>query len=193
MRALLELMYVQCHEHIRESNRKRDQFIGFTGVLLAAYVAGYDKIAPIEVEVTSAMVVFSVIGMLVLTQYRRWHLQYVHTAVLLQRMMNSDTKPSAASVRAVWEKLPPIKSPFRLLLPIGVESVMYYAFVAITALSFHRFVLRTGLSIHTAEHPFVWNVAVWFLVACGIAVFGLRGSRDFPQNAWMFRSWPQKR
>lgn len=95
--ALIELDK-QCHQHLRESNRKKDNYVGFyltaTFLLVGFFGKSLElKIIPPIVWICYALIVFVgfVLGW-ILTMYRGWHGCYIISSIVIQRLIQKGIK-----------------------------------------------------------------------------------------------------
>jgi len=92
----LGIIYVQCNEHLRETDRKRDQILVFFATVTGLYISNYDKLSSI-VKIPDIILglIVGLIGFalsLILIEYRLWHLKYALASIVLQKLMFYDTK-----------------------------------------------------------------------------------------------------
>jgi hypothetical protein len=82
----MERLFIECNEHLREVDRKRDQLISFYLVLVGGFFTMFasDRV-PQQAVIWSAVIV-SALGMVLVagvSEMRLWHSKYVETARLL--------------------------------------------------------------------------------------------------------------
>ncbi|MHC1749552.1 MAG: hypothetical protein AB9856_14870 [Cellulosilyticaceae bacterium] len=87
-------IYVQCNEHLRETDRKRDQIILFYTTLLGIFIGNTDKVLRSihgkEEILIIIYIIFFISGYVfinVILEYRLWHLKYKLSCQAIQKLM----------------------------------------------------------------------------------------------------------
>ena len=96
--------FTQCNEHLRETDKKRDQIVAFYGILIAAFLNSFDKIGGLKPLVTLVLALTGLGIAMAVMNYRKWHLLYVQTASTLQYLSASQTPLSQQNINQAWNK-----------------------------------------------------------------------------------------
>lgn len=86
----LKPIYQQCNDHLKETDKKRDQLLVFFGVVIGIYFTHLSKVTDLAFELS---IIISLVGVLlasVLIHYRKWHINYVNAAIVIQKLMFKD-------------------------------------------------------------------------------------------------------
>lgn len=87
----LGIIYGQCNEHLRETDKKRDQILVFFVTVTGLYISNYDKLSSIvkipNIILGSIVGLIGIVLSLILIEYRMWHLKYALAAIVLQKLM----------------------------------------------------------------------------------------------------------
>src|SRR6266566_2765840 len=103
---LLDSLSQQCHEHLRDADRKRDELIGFYAIIVGLLFAAYDKIDD-SMRALIALVI-GLVGLFValaVIQYRKWHTIYSNCFRTLDDLKRRFTDPTSSDVEAAWRDL----------------------------------------------------------------------------------------
>ncbi|WP_238524617.1 NUDIX hydrolase [Caldicellulosiruptor hydrothermalis] len=88
---LLELLYAEANEHLRENDKKRDQILIVIATLSGAIFGFYEKLKglPLGYKITMMLLVLmlSIFEPFILITYRKWHIVYHLGAKVLQQIM----------------------------------------------------------------------------------------------------------
>lgn len=90
---LLLEQYRQCHEHLRESDRKKDIVLGFYVTMSLALYGFSATIGTDDTKLFFGAIGLTVLGILLgslLTLYRGWHGVYVIQVIALQEMIHKN-------------------------------------------------------------------------------------------------------
>lgn len=145
-------MYKQCHDHLRETDKKRDQLLMFYAAVFTAFW-GFLEQATIEVVAVAWML--TVVGLclaVVLVKYRKWHIIYTKSAISLARM-------SANNDSALTIDEPKVKDAWKACtkrsgLCAGSELWVFLAFMLI-------WLFHSGITIFKT-----WKFINWPDAAC---------------------------
>ena len=104
---LIDAIYKQCHDHLRDADKKRDQLIAFYAIIVGFFFAADDKIdarvkalLPLIVGLVGVFILFAVI------QYRKWHLIYSNSFNALQDAVHQDPNTIKADLlEAAWQDI----------------------------------------------------------------------------------------
>jgi len=103
---LVEAVHTQCHEHLRDADKKRDELIGFFAVVVGLLFATYEKVdstlRPLLAIVVALVGLFVVLTVL---QYRKWHTIYTHCFKTLERATWRNPRVTKADIEIEWAKL----------------------------------------------------------------------------------------
>ena len=89
MAELLEILLNQTNEHLRETDRKKNQTYYFFLVLTGLYFSLYTRLSEswMIIVVTFVLAIIGIVMNLVIIYYQMWHSIYVNTAIILQKIM----------------------------------------------------------------------------------------------------------
>ena len=139
----------QCHEHLRESNRKKDTILGFyltaTFIILGFYAnasALSDMSFVMWICFMALVIAGQCIGIL-LTLYRGWHGFYIISSIVIQELINnSEEKVSFDFIKRIKFKFSSIISVeffTFMFLHIFISLNIYIMFYAIPILNDNSF------------------------------------------------------
>lgn len=139
---LVEAVHSQCHEHLRDADKKRDEIIGFYAVVVGLLFASYEKIddslRPLLVIVVAFVGLFVVLAVL---QYRKWHTIYSNCFKALERAVSLNPKATKADIQTAWNGLnipQDFWSTWRLLNPFaGTEAATFDALLVLSFLPWY--------------------------------------------------------
>lgn len=102
-------IYRECNEHLRASDSKRNQLIAFYGAL-SGLLFGFGQGGSSGQLISScapkvvylAFGIFGIFASLVLVTFRKWHIVYVNTAMVIQYLSLNKIKPNRCELKRVW-------------------------------------------------------------------------------------------
>jgi hypothetical protein len=182
----------QCHEHLRETDKKRDQLAGLFAVIAGLVFANYSPLPdPAKSLLLVALSVIGAVVILIVIQYRRWHIAYVHCAQALDifiRLRASSPTTSIADARNALLRNKYRSSVFSRFNPFdSAEAGIFYALTIVCFIP-----LQVVVSTSTAPSlprlflvsP-ILNFALFVLPFVAIAHFVFRRA----DKADPFREW----
>lgn len=139
MSDLLIEIYQQCNENLRASDTKRDQVIAFYVVVISLFFSSIDKLGNIKQPISIALVILGLILALVILSFRKWHIVYVNSAIVIQHLIANGIAPSQTAIKNAWDFLifgqqyanTPI-FPKRRHNPLSTEKLTYIAFLLLS-------------------------------------------------------------
>ncbi|TAJ88621.1 hypothetical protein EPO44_15485 [bacterium] len=189
---MFELICNQIHEHLRESQRKRDQLAAFYIALLAGIFAGWDALAPQRASALAGAVLIGLVFLLILLHYRRWHIKYNNALTLFQHIAANKRDANLVECEQLWGLLNDRRNGRVLVDPReGVEAATYLGFAFVVGFVFHLFIDEANLGFTAPVGGellvLATNVSVVVAVALVAAIWFLPSSQTFVGNDWMFR------
>jgi hypothetical protein len=168
--ALIELDK-QCHEHLRESNRKKDTLLGFylsATFILTGFFEKSFELTPMSVTLWTCYALLLTIGLvigMVLTIYRGWHGCYVITSIVIQNLI----KKSEQEVKFKFIK--GIRFKFNSL--ISVELLMFFILSLFNAFNFYIMItIFSSIEIYAFfSKPFCWIIQITLLILFILEIF----------------------
>lgn len=103
--AVLSELYQQSNEHLRETDRKRDQVIAFFITIVAIFFNSVEDLQEKSIYFGFSLGILGVILSFVLTTYRKWHQLYVDSNIVLQYLMLKDLPPTIKNIETAQEKM----------------------------------------------------------------------------------------
>ena len=139
--------YRQCHEHLKETDKKRDQLAGLYAVVVGLVLSNLDKIGQSKLPALVGLGLTGLLVMVATVHYRKWHITYVRCAQVL-----AGSEPAYAKEKGY--KLNPL---------LSAETALFYAIAVITYIPWQFVVAETGgiLNLPSAY----WWIAVLLNVA----------------------------
>ena len=173
-------IYHECNEHLKESDKKRDQVIGFYIVLLGLLLSNYDKLVNHR---NLALGIFGLLGIFliaVVIQYRKWHISYVRAsqAVTIFSIINDDNsqnridtsiniliKNGYMSKRHNWF------NPFN-----STEAVIFFIVIGSSFIPTQLFIIETGIGLISLplKWSFILNLLAYYAISITMCFFVLR-------------------
>ena len=88
---MLEKVYEECNENLRESDRKRDQIMVFYTLIVGAFLSSIDSLQRIYLfePLIIAIAILGLFLSITIIHYRKWHMIYVNTIEFIQMYNNS--------------------------------------------------------------------------------------------------------
>ncbi len=194
-------IYRQCHEHLRDSDKKRDQLIGFYAVVVGLLFAAYEKVGHQQVRVLVAGVV-GLVGLFVcltVISYRKWHILYSRCFQVLQDVnLAADDIPTDAITQSWNGTSRPWYHKFLLLNPLsGTEAPIFDALLVLSFLPWFLAIHSAQLASATASLESAWLFLQGFLAyallmnALALLIFLYSDSKG-PFDHWILRPFRNK-
>ena len=172
---MIDKTYEECHEHLREVGRKRDQLLVFYTIVIGAYFSSLDKIDPeLKPPFAIAVAVFGIAVSITAVLLRSWHLRYVHTIKLLSDRKDIELSPSFMEDETK-KRLGNLGISTRLLTwkwlkrySSGVEFFTMNSFLVITFLPIYAIMLEMNLGLLFSRNPYLTffvDLLIYLLVA----------------------------
>lgn len=193
---MIEKIYEECNEHLRETDRKRDQLLVFYTIVLGAYFSSLDKIDPeLKPPFAIAVAVFGIAVSITAVLLRSWHLKYGNTAKLLSSGLYKNGSPSfmeeqtkkelenlgMAERQPIWKWIKRYSS--------GVEFYTMNSFLVITFLPIYAIILEMNPGSLFALNPyltFLADLLIYLLLANFLsALYLFRALRKSPWADWL--------
>ncbi|MDP2683083.1 MAG: hypothetical protein Q8P28_09850 [Deltaproteobacteria bacterium] len=102
---ILDEIYKQCHEHLKETDKKRDQILGFFAAVVVIFFSSLDKLGEVKDIFSVILIIFGVLLAIILIHYRKWHTIYVNSAIVLQNLILQGNDVIDKNISEVWETL----------------------------------------------------------------------------------------
>ncbi|NPA47842.1 MAG: hypothetical protein GXO14_04265 [Thermococci archaeon] len=138
---LFELLLIQTNEHLRETDRKKNQSYYFFLILTGAYFSVYGKLsefgAGILILATFILSVVGIIMNLVILNYQVWQSIYINTAIVIQKVIHNNLQKSVDS-NLLGRLFNDASSRFPFCRR-GTEFYLYNSFLIITSSLFDLF------------------------------------------------------
>lgn len=186
MNDTLLTIYEQANEHLRASDTKRDQMIAFYLVIIGVVFSAIDKLNDLTPVVAASVGVLGIVIALNVVIFRKWHIVYVNSAILIQYMSIHNLEPTETQIASTWEKLivdqaytTKINSRGKKLQPIRAELLTYIAFLLIAFTPFYLISSSWWMCIvHLAYILIMVLVSNWILK---------RELADGYQSSWLLK------
>jgi len=98
-------IYRQCHEHLKETDKKRDQILAFYAIIVGIFFGSLDKLKDFKDIFAIVLALLGVLLAIVLIHYRKWHIVYVNSAIALQNLILCNKDLTDTNIAEVWKKL----------------------------------------------------------------------------------------
>mgnify|MGYP006298239969 CR=1 FL=1 len=179
-------IYHEIHQHLRDNDKKRDQTIAFYLIILAAYIGIIGKPKPNPVFYNESILIgvwiIGLICLLIVTQYRRWHIVHHCTFVTLQKIMSLPLSLSEDICEKAWNDVNDTPSVFDLMNPLrGVETCLIYFLSLLTFIPVF-FLVDTFYGLFTLLLAIVYILLSVYLSSRYVLSF-----HKFNRNEWPFR------
>lgn len=185
-------IYKQCHEHLKETDKKRDQLIASFAVIIGLLVANIEKLHDCS-NLGTASLCASTLGAIVILaviHYRKWHVKYTICIQLINfatRLGNINQANEAVKARDTSQNWKSIINPCS-----STETAIFYvvsiiAFVPLQIfLSEYRFYI---IELNTTLDflPMTLNLVVFLVIVNFIALAILtKAEKRQLSDAWIF-------
>ena len=177
-------IYKQCHEHLKETDKKRDQLAALFAVVVGLVLANFDKCSEsIQQVISFGVAMAGLLVLLTVMHYRKWHLLYVRCVEFLN--IYSQVKDVDNAVKQYRKKY---KSKWMAWVnPFASTEVSVFYFICIIA--FIPFQLFVETFVETSDIVFVntcfssntilflFNFMV-FIIAANLVAFAIMKKAD---------------
>lgn len=191
-------VYRQCHEHLKETDKRRDQLSALYAVLVGLVFASFDKFDAAQQPIIYLGVgILGIFVLLAVIQYRKWHIVYVRCAQALDtylRLENHADVDRLSLAKKIAEKRRYRSSPFDRFNPLSSTEAAYFLIISVVAFIPWQLLttLSGGLITTPSSSPllaFVLNLIVFQIAIASIAffVFAATDKRD-PFDEWILNS-----
>jgi len=193
----VESLAQQCHEYLRDADKKRDELIGFFAVVIGLLFVAYDKLdEQLKTLISIAVALVGVFVALAVIQYRKWHAIYVAGFRVLNDVRQRTATPSGDDILAAWRRLDYPRSylgMWRMLNPFqGTEAATFLAFLVLSFVPWYL-LLRSHprlISYYAGDDilPFALDFVLYFVLVGFVAtlVFYCSIAKPSPFKHWMF-------
>jgi hypothetical protein len=174
----VEEAYRQCNEHLRETDRKRDQTFAIYSVLFAGVVtitSGGDKFGSLRVYVYFAVAAVGTLLVAAVANYRRWHFAYVKGAAVIQALSARKLPFTPRTIDLAWRDVGYWKRPAWTLSFLGgqlqsTEALLFNGFAAVTYFAWFLFLMQLEqpprfLPSATPRTAFIVNLVLYMAAA----------------------------
>jgi hypothetical protein len=165
-------IFHECNEHLKETDKKRDQVIGFYIVLIGLLLSNNEKLGN---HPDLILGIFSLLGIFIIAviiQYRKWHISYVRAsqAVTIYSRINNEnfqnrinitkSKISAYGYMSKWYNwLNPLRSS---------EAILFFIIIGASFIPIQLFIIETDITF--INLPFKWSIFLNLLTYYAIAI-----------------------
>jgi TM2 domain-containing membrane protein YozV len=195
-------IYRECNEHLKETDKKRDQLAGVYVVLFGLLLANYDKFSSNHRTLTLG--IFSLLGIfviLVIIQYRKWHINYIRAAQAVtifsklpdkskERIKISNSRVQTEGYMVKW---------YNWINPFySTEAGIFFVLVGIAFIPLQLFLDETkiGIKIAFSQHFAVMiNILLFYGILIGVCILVLRKEKSkAPFDNWLLKPlvWASK-
>ena len=156
----IETLLVQANEHLRETDRKKNQTYYFFLVLVGFYFSTYGRLDKnLLIVITVIISIVGTILTLVILNFQIWHSIYVNTAIVLQKIWyrNLDLRSlDIQTISALFQENVK-KYPFQ---GHGTEFNIYNSFLIITS-SLWDLAIYNAITLITHKCSLnIWRIAI---------------------------------
>lgn len=145
---ILDEIYKQCHEHLKETDKKRDQILGFFAIVVGIFFSSLDKLGEVKDIFSVILSIFGVLLAIILIHYRKWHTIYVNSAIVLQNLILQGKDVTNQNISEVWQTLiiggDYQKSNYKDIIKSTIQSTL----LSVEFLVFNAFLVASFLPIY---------------------------------------------
>ncbi len=139
MDAILLKVYEEAHQHLRATDSKRDQIIGFYIAFLGFLLSTSDKIVGVlpEQVILFLLGILTILGIVVggvVNQLRFWHTVYVNTAIVIQNLVFHKSQLSEEKIKETWEAYQTSIKSIKKKWSLGTEDLTLIGFLIVALL-----------------------------------------------------------
>jgi hypothetical protein len=199
MMDLVEAIHSQCHEHLRDADKKRDELVAFYALVIGLLFAGYrqidDDLRPLLVFVVGLVGFFAVLTVI---HYRKWHAIYSNCLRAMERAAaaSRNSRLTRTGILEAWNSLPVHHSSWRtwqLFNPLaGTEAATFDALLVLSFLPWYLVPNAVpDLALLTVPNHvvgFVLGLAIYMIIMtlAGVIILN-RDLRKDPFEHWVLR------
>lgn len=181
----LREMYVQANEHLRETDKKRDQLVTFY-LLIIGFM--FSSLSSNSVSLCFLCLLVGIIGIIfsmILISYRKWHKIYVNSATVIQHFMITQEYPTLGAAEDKWRELFKKKDKRKdfISLAKSTEYLIFFSFLVISVAPFYILVNTYSLAIIHFVYVIIMS---YFFHKSGIFT-------KLPSDNWLFKSLPVRK
>ena len=185
-----EFLCEQIHEHLRETQRKRDQTVAFYVALLAGLFAGWNELEVRRAGALLGAFVIGVVSLWILLRYRHWHIRYLNAATVFQHLRARGGDYDLQQLEQLWGSLNDRSTRLKLACS-GTEAAIYFGLAAVVGIVAHLLIAECGYGVPVLGGSdgaaCLVNVSVVLLAALLAAMTVLPNAQAFEESDWMFR------
>ena len=187
-------IYHECNEHLKESDKKRDQVIGFYIVLLGLLLSNYDKLVNYRYLTLGIFGLMGIFLIAVVIQYRKWHISYVRASqavIVFSRIDSNSIQNKINASKEIIIKYGYMSKWYNWFNPFNsTEAVMFFIVIGASFIPIQLFIIETGIGF--IGLPLKWSTVLNFLACYAIAIatcfFVLRKEiQKDPFENWLLR------
>ena len=189
-------LLIQANEHLRDVDAKRNRMYYFFIVILGLYLTFYNNIGSTEklarIVLSTSLIILGIVMIFIIINYHIWHIIYVNTAIVIQKIINRDIEGPITS-KIIEELFSETKnSNYKFHRRYGTEFFIYNSFLIFTfvpiGISIYQ-IVGNGIA-HTLRIIFI--IVVSFLIY--VFLFNLvhnkmleEAKENFLEWAWILR------
>lgn len=188
-------LLIQANENLRATDNKRDQVYYFFIVILGLFLAFYGDVGSADKLIGIGLNIFLIflgtIMIFVIINYQIWHIIYVNTAIVIQKIINQDIKGPIDD--DILNKLvSEIKdSGYKFFGRYGTEFFIYISFLALNLVLIGLLIYQI-VDIDITHISWIICIIVIFLIyVCSIHLIRRRmlkkAEKDFLKMAWILK------
>ena len=185
-------IYHECNDHLKETDKKRDQVIGFYVVLIGLLLSNYDKLGKHRDLVLGIFSLLSILIIAVIIQYRKWHISYVRasqTVTIYSKINNGNVQKR---INITKNKIRPsgyMSKWYYWLNPFNSsEAILFFIVIGVSFIPIQLFLIETDIGFITL--PFKWaiilNLFAYYAISIAICFHVIRNElKEDPFENWL--------
>lgn len=183
--------YKQCHEHVRDTDKKRDQVVALYGGVVGLLVTNFDKIG--EKHRSLVFLGTGIAGILVsliVMNYRKWHSIHLNSATVIDYLLRESKMPTAKAVEEAWYLLVKKRNLWQILNPFGsIDTAVFYFLTLVSLLPWYVFMREQNVLSSLPSTVVIFLLIVYVVVFALIAFSVVRCAEKEPDwGFWAFRA-----
>ena len=191
-------IYKQCNEHLKETDRKRDQLVAAFAVVVGVVISNKEKLEGEWLEFSLlGLGIAGILVILAIVQYRKWHIVYVRCSQLMEFYIRATESHGSAKLSAIvadYASQLYKKSRWSWLNPLGSTEAAVFLFVVTIAFApWQLLAIENGglWPLHSCMHylPDILNyMGFTVLTHCVLFIVLSHADKQDPFGHWILRS-----
>lgn len=157
-----DTLYVQCNNHLLESDKKRDQILVLLVSITGLYIGNLNELKKMQgfPVLAISMVIMGIIFAFLVLDYRKWHIRYSLSCSVIQRLMFIENKIiDQKMITNILRSIVVTTKPLKLFKK--TESWIFNLYVAINFINIY--ILEASYNFNTIN--IYLSILIYFVIS----------------------------